>query len=138
MPTLADEQASPLGFQCHALTHRAPIWVRSSTNMPLATAPSGVCTSTKTTAPRRRAGSRSRRGVRAGVPMLDHMSTLDGVTAAELRRLSLVGEYEMTVALRGRAAGRLELAREALMLRCFSGLGVELSAGFRGTLVVVK
>jgi len=72
------------------------------------------------------------------VPMLDHMSTLDGVTAAELRRLSLVGEYEMTVALRGRAAGRLELAREALMLRCFSGLGVELSAGFRGTLVVVK
>jgi hypothetical protein len=56
----------------------------------------------------------------------------------DARFLSFVGEYEITVALRDRFPEALAETREALKLRFLDGLDSESSAGFNGTLVVVK
>src|SRR5436305_13653139 len=67
-----------LGFQFHCRTHLAPIWVSNSTKIPLASAPSVVCTSTKTTAPRKTLFSTVFKGRRPGVIDLGRI-TAEGV-----------------------------------------------------------
>ncbi|KAI6764842.1 hypothetical protein HG531_012729 [Fusarium graminearum] len=116
--------------------------------MLLASAPSLVYTSTKTTAPRRMAGFRSRRGVRAGVPSEDQRSDFEGVAAtgvegAEGLSGMVAGmlflpleEYGIATPLLVGPEGRLGATREVLKLRFLRGVGEESSAGFKGTLVV--